>query len=52
MDYIIIKENGKPLCFDDGEMVVYGSYEEAKDDLNKTDLCVMPLKDYKQIKNL
>lgn len=50
MDYIIIKENGKPLCFNDGEMVVYGNYEEAKNDLNKTDLCVMSLADYNKIK--
>lgn len=48
-DYIIIRENGKPLSFNDGQTVVYGSYEEAKDDLYKTDLCIMPLEDYNKI---
>lgn len=52
MDYIIIKEDGRPLRFNDGEMVVYGNYEEAKDDLSRTDLCIMPLEDYKKIKNI
>lgn len=50
-DYIIIKENGKPLTFKDGQTVVYGSHEEAKDDLHKTDLCVIPLEDYNEIVN-
>jgi hypothetical protein len=50
-DYIIITENGKPLTFNDGQTVVYGSYEEAKDDLHKTDLCVIPLEDYNEIVN-
>ena len=50
-DYIIIGENGKPLSFNDGETVVYGSYEEAKDDLYKTDLCIMPLEEYNKIIN-
>lgn len=50
-DYIIIGENGKPLSFNDGQTVVYGSYEEAKDDLCKTDLCIMPLEDYNKIIN-
>lgn len=49
-DYIIIRGNGKPLRFNDGQMVVYGSYEEAKEDLHNTDLCVMPLEDYNKIK--
>lgn len=48
-DYIIITENGKPLTFNDGQMVIYGSYEDAKDDLHKTDLCVIPLEDYNKI---
>lgn len=50
-DYIIIKENGKPLTFKDGQTVVYGSYEEAKNDLHKTDLCIIPLEDYNKIIN-
>ena len=50
-DYIIIKENGKPLTFKDGQTVVYGSHEEAKNDLNKTDLCIIPLEDYNKIIN-
>lgn len=50
-DYIIIRENGKPLTFKDGQTVVYGSYEEAKDDLCKTDLCIMSLEDYNKIIN-
>lgn len=50
-DYIIITENGKPLTFNDSQTVVYGSYEEAKDDLHKTDLCVIPLEDYNEIVN-
>ena len=48
-DYIIITENGKPLAFYDGQLVIYGSYKEAKDDLYKTDLCVIPLEDYNKI---
>lgn len=35
-DYIIITENGKPLTFNDGQTVVYGSYEEAKDAFQKS----------------
>lgn len=50
-DYIIIKENGKPLAFKDGQTVVYGSHEEAKNDLHKTDLCIIPLEDYNKIIN-
>lgn len=50
-DYIIIGENSKPVSFNDGQMVVYGSYEEAKDDLCKTDLCIIPLEDYNKITN-
>lgn len=50
-DYIIIKEDGKPLTFNDGQTVVYGSYEEAKSDLYKTDLCIIPLEDYNKIIN-
>ena len=46
-DYIIIQENGKPLTFKDDQTVVYGSHEEAKNDLHKTDLCIIPLEDYK-----
>ena len=50
-DYIIIKENEKPLTFNDGQTVVYGSYEEAKSDLYETDLCIIPLEDYNKIIN-
>lgn len=50
-DYIIIKEDGKPLTFNDGQTVVYGSHEEAKNDLHKTDLCIIPLEDYNKIIN-
>ena len=50
-DYIIIKENGKPLTLKDGQTVVYGSHEEAKNDLHKTDLCIIPLEDYNKIIN-
>jgi len=49
-DYIIIRENGKPLTFKDAQTVVYGSYEEAKDDLCKT-VCIMSLEDYNKIIN-
>lgn len=49
-DYIIIKRDGSPFTFD-GQTVVYSSYEEAKDDLCKTDLCIMPLEDYNEIVN-
>jgi len=50
-DYIIIKEDGKPLIFNDGQTVVYGSYEEAKSDLYETNLCIIPLEDYNKIIN-
>lgn len=50
-DYIIIKENGRPLTFKDGQIVIYGSHEEAKGDLYKTDLCIMPLDEYNKIIN-
>ena len=50
-DYIIIQKNGKPLTFKDGQTVVYGSHEEAKNDLHKTDLCIIPLEDYNKIIN-
>ena len=50
-DYIIIKANGKPLTFKDGQTVVYGSHEEAKNDLHTTDLCIIPLEDYNKIIN-
>lgn len=49
-DYIIIKRDGSPFTFD-GQTVVYSSYEEAYDDLCKTDLCVIPLEDYDKIIN-
>lgn len=48
-DYIIIQENGKPLTFKNGQTVVYGSHEEAKNNLHKTDLCIIPLEDYNKI---
>lgn len=50
-DYIIIKEDGKPLTYKDGQKIVYGSHEEAKNDLYKTDLCIIPLEDYNKIIN-
>ena len=50
-DYIIIKENGKPLTLKDGQTVVYGSNEEANNDSHKTDLCIIPLEDYNKIVN-
>ena len=50
-DYIIIKENGKPLTYKDGQKIVYGSHEEAKNDLYETDLCIIPLEDYNKIVN-
>lgn len=34
MDYIIIDENNKPLVFEDGDIIVYGSKEEAMDDFS------------------
>lgn len=50
-DYIIITENGKPLTFYDGKIIIYGSYKEANDDLYKTDICILPLEDYNKIVN-
>ena len=50
-DYIIIKENGKPLTFKDGQTVIYGNHDEAKNDLHKTGLCIIPLEDYNKIIN-
>lgn len=50
-DYIIIKENGKLFTIKDGQTAVYGSNEEAKNDLHKTDLCIIPLEDYDKIIN-
>lgn len=31
-DYVIIKEDGEPLRFTDGDIVLYNDYEEARED--------------------
>lgn len=31
-DYVIIQENGEPLRFTDGDIVLYNDYEEARED--------------------
>lgn len=38
MDYIIVKEDKTPLCFDDNTIIVYGDKYEAVEDLEPTDL--------------
>jgi hypothetical protein len=37
MDYIIIKEDKTPLCFDDNSIVVYGDKHDALEDLAEND---------------
>lgn len=37
MDYIIIKEDKTPLCFDDNTIIVYGEKQDALEDLSTTD---------------
>lgn len=37
MDYIIIKEDKMPLCFENGSVIVYGSKEEAIGDTIASD---------------
>lgn len=37
MDYIIIKEDKTPLCFENGYIIVYGDKEEANGDTIASD---------------
>ena len=37
-DYIIINRHGRPVRFNYGDIIIYGDYEEAVDDLDKTDI--------------
>lgn len=37
-DYIIINRYGNPVCFNNGDIIVYGDKQEASDDLYKTDI--------------
>ena len=41
MDYIIITEDKTPLCFEDGNVIVYGEKKEAMDDTTCSDWGVM-----------
>lgn len=46
MDFIIVQKDGEPLCFGEGrfenakEIVIYGDYYDAKEDLDETDTCI------------
>ena len=37
-DYIIINRYANPVCFNNGDIIVYGDKQEASDDLYKTDI--------------
>lgn len=50
-DYIILTEQGEPLTFSDGEIVLYGELEEAQEDL-ATNETIVRLVDYAKQKNI
>ena len=43
-DYLLIDGSGKPVIFaDNKDIVIYGDYEEAKDDKSRTDMGIAAL---------
>lgn len=47
MDYIIIKADGSPYCFEDGEIVIYGMLYEAILDILPNEK-VIPFDEYQK----
>ena len=40
-DCVILKSNGQMLKFDDGQIVIYGQFEEAVEDLEVGEMAVL-----------
>ena len=40
-DCVILKSNGQMLKFDDGQIVIYGQFEEAVEDLELGEMAVL-----------
>lgn len=50
-DYIILNEQGEPLTFSDGEIVLYSELNEAKEDALENET-IIRLVDYAKQKNI
>ena len=50
-DYIILTEQGEPLTFSDGEIVLYGELQEAQEDVASGET-IIRLVDYAKQKNI
>jgi hypothetical protein len=50
-DYIILNEQGEPLTFSDGKIVLYGELNEAQEDALENET-IIRLVDYAKQKNI